>query len=147
MPCVTLSSMIKSTFCSYKTLTSATLEMERKKFSTMGFPSGSVIKKKSFFQCRRHRLDPWSRKISPAAEKTKAMCLNRWACALEPMSSSYWAHEPQRLRSVHPRAFVLQREKPPQWEAHSWQLESSPHSPQLEKKNVQQQRPSTVKNN
>ena len=52
------------------------------------------------------------------------------------------AHEPQLL-SQHTatattegqasRAHVLQQEKPPQWEAQATQLESSPHSQQLEK--------------
>ena len=38
-----------------------------------------------------------------------------------------------------------QQEKPPQWEAHTVQVESSLLSPQLESAWVQQQRPSTVK--
>ena len=28
---------------------------------------------------------------------TKPVCHNCWACALEPMSYNYWAHEPQLL--------------------------------------------------
>ena len=43
-----------------------------------------------------------------------------------------------------PKAWAPQ-EKPPQWEACAPQLESSPHSPQLEKACAQQWRPSTVK--
>ena len=31
-----------------------------------------------------------------------------------------------------PRAYALQQEKSPQWEAHALQLESSPRLPQLE---------------
>ena len=53
------------------------------------------------------------------------------------------AHEPQLLSSRAgeqqlprpiPRAFARQQEEPPQGEAHASQLESSPYSPQLEKK-------------
>ena len=43
----------------------------------------------------------------------------------KPMNHNYW--------SPSPRARALQQEKPPQWEAHTPQLESSPHSLQLEK--------------
>ena len=59
---------------------------------------------------------------------TKPVHHNCWACALEPGSFNYWV-----LRSAYPRAPAPQQEKPPQWEAHTLQLESSPHSPQLEK--------------
>ena len=44
-----------------------------------------------------------------------------------------------------PKAHAQQWEKPPQWEAWALQLESSPHSPQLEKAHRQQWRPSTAK--
>ena len=74
------------------------------------------------------------------------VCHNYWACALEPGNRNYGAHVPQLLKPKHPRARALQQEKPPQWEANTPQLESSPHFPQLEKKPVQQQRPSTAKN-
>ena len=40
------------------------------------------------------------------------------------------AREPQLLKPVPPRAV---QETPPQWEARALQLESSPHSPKLEK--------------
>ena len=53
-------------------------------------------------------------------------------------SHNCWAHAP--------RACAPQQEKPSQGEAHALQLESSPHSPQLEKACKQQQRPSTAKN-
>ena len=39
----------------------------------------------------------------------------------------------QLLKPKHHRAHNPEQEKPPQWEAHSAQLESSPCSPQLEK--------------
>ena len=43
----------------------------------------------------------------------------------KPMYHNYRAHQP--------RAGALQQEKPPQWEAHAPQLESSPRSLRLEK--------------
>ena len=45
-----------------------------------------------------------------------------------------------------PRVCALQQEKPLQWEALAPQLESSPHSPQVEKVRAQQWKPSTAKN-
>ena len=58
------------------------------------------------------------------------------ACSLEPGSYGYWA----RTLTTH----ALQHEKPPQWEVHSLQLKSSPHSPQGNKtKPMKRQRPST----
>ena len=45
-----------------------------------------------------------------------------------------------------PGACAPQQKKPPQWEAHMLQLESSPCSQQVEKAGAQQRRPSTAKN-
>ena len=59
-----------------------------------------------------------------------------WVRILQPSSHNYWAHEP--------RAWALQPEKPPQWEACA-PVKSSPHWLQLEKAHMQQQRPSTAK--
>ena len=80
------------------------------------------------------------------------MCHNYWACALEPTSHNYWAHEPQLLspratttEADAPRACAPQQEKPPQWEAHTAK-KSNPCSPQLEKARMQQWRPNTTKN-
>ena len=64
---------------------------------------------------------------------TKPTCRDYWACALRPRSQSSWAHVPQILKPVCPRANAPQQEKPPQWAACTLQLESSPCSPQLEK--------------
>ena len=69
--------------------------------------------------------------------------LNRRATAL---SLHPRAQESQLLKPVYPRSGALQQEKPPQWEANPPQLESSPCSPQPEKKACQQQRPSAAKN-
>ena len=44
------------------------------------------------------------------------------------------------------RTHVLQQQKPPQWEAHTSQLETSPCSPQLEKAHKQQWKLNTAKN-
>ena len=57
---------------------------------------------------------------------------NYWACAPEPGSCNYWAHVLQLLKPEHPEDYALQQEKPPQWEARSPQLESGPHSLQLQ---------------
>ena len=48
---------------------------------------------------------------------TKPVNYNYWAYALEPRNHNYWAHVPQLLKPRHPRARVLQQEKPLQWEA------------------------------
>ena len=61
---------------------------------------------------------------------------NYWAYALEPASHNYWARVP--------RARALQQEKPLQWEAHAPKWRVAP-SPQLEKAQVQQQRPNAAK--
>ena len=54
---------------------------------------------------------------------TKPLCHSCWTCALEPRSQNHWDHLPQPLKSPHPRARAPQQEKPPQWEAHTPQLE------------------------
>ena len=69
--------------------------------------------KESTCQYRRHRFDPWSGKI-PHAAGHLSLCTTT-------------------TESMHPRAHALQQEKPPQWEAQALRLESSPHSPQLQK--------------
>ena len=89
--------------------------------------------KESTCQCRRHGLDPWSRQDSTCRRVTKPVCRNYRACALEPRSHNYWAHMPQLLKPVCPRACALQQEKPHQWEAFTLQLKNSPSLRQLEK--------------
>ena len=59
---------------------------------------------------------------------TKTLHHNYWACTVEPVS--------QNKRSHHNKK---------QWEAHTLQLESSPHLLQLKKAYRQQWRPSTAK--
>ena len=85
------------------------------------FPGGPVV---NTWQCRAPRLDPWSRRTTCHSEA-------------KPTGHSNWVHVP--------RAHVPQREKPLKWEAHARQLQNKPHSPQLEKAHMQQQRPITVK--
>ena len=84
--------------------------------------------KESTCQCRRHRFDPWSRKIPHSSEQ------------LKPVHHSYWTREPellsphaQLLKPTSPRACALGQEKPPQWKARALQLESSLRLLQLEK--------------
>ena len=57
---------------------------------------------------------------------TEPMHHNYWACALEPASHNYWARVPQLL-SLHSGARAPQKEKPPQWEAHTpqWRVASA----------------------
>ena len=72
-----------------------------------------------------HGFNPWSRKIPCAMGQ-----LNPCATTTKPTG---------------PRACALQKKKPPQWEAHALQLESSLHSWQLEKVHTEECRPSAVK--
>ena len=74
--------------------------------------------KESACQCRRHRFDPWSRKIPHALEQL-SLC-----CTTTELSSR--AQEPQLLDLVQPWALAPQQETPPRWEAHALWLESSP---------------------
>ena len=90
--------------------------------------------KESICQCRRHGFDPLSGKIPHAWEQLSPWVATvEWACALEPKSRNYWAHVLQLLKPVCPKAQALQEEKPPQWEACTLLLESSPCLLQLEK--------------
>ena len=63
-------------------------------------------------QCRKHRLHLWSGISLP------------W---------NHQVREPQLLKPESSRAFALQQEWPPQWEAYVLHLESSPGLQQLEK--------------
>ena len=65
---------------------------------------------------------------------TKPMNHNYSVCVMEPGNCNYWAHVPQLLKPVCPRAHALQLEKPLQWEAYVPWLESSPDLLQLEKR-------------
>ena len=75
-------------------------------------------------------------------EATKRVHPSYWACGPEPRNHNYWALAPQRLKPAHPGAHAQPREKPPTWEAHTLQLESS--SCLLQLKSGQQQRPSST---
>ena len=55
------------------------------------------------------------------------------ACVLQLLSLCSRAQEPQLPKPKCPRARASEQERPPQGETHTWQLESSPYSPQLEK--------------
>ena len=88
--------------------------------------------KESPCQCRRDTGSIADGEDPTCHGASKPVCHNYWTCALEPGSCNCWAHVPQLRKPTHPRASTPQ-EKPPQWEARAPQLESSPHSPQLEK--------------
>ena len=82
---------------------------------SLGFPGASVVKDQS---ANVEDIDsipglgishmPWS---------NEACVHNYWACTPEPRSCNYWAHVPQLLKPVCPRAHAPQREKTLQWEA------------------------------
>ena len=65
---------------------------------------------------------------SACCRATKPMDHNCWACDLEPKSPNYCAHALQLLKPVFPGGCAPQQEKPPQWDAHTLQLERSPSS-------------------
>ena len=92
-----------------------------------GFPGGPVVKNPPANSGDEGwGFNPWSGKISHATGP------------LSPCTTTTETHLPA--------AWALQQEKPPQWEALTWQLESSPQLLQLEKARAQQQRPSPVNN-
>ena len=76
--------------------------------------------------------------------------------AIKPLHHNYLSQrsgtataEPCVLQLLRPewlKSTLCKQEKPAQGEAHGAQSESGPHSSQLEKAVVQQQRPSTTKN-
>ena len=68
----------------------------------------------------RTRVRPVVQEYSTCWGATEPLCCNSWGRALELVSHNSWA-------------CVLQQEQPPQWEAHTPQLESSLLSPQLKK--------------
>ena len=77
--------------------------------------------KESACQFRRHGFNPWSGKNPLATDPTCVMCVPQ----LLGLCSRTWP--------LCPKACAPQQEKPPQWEACTLQLESSPCSPQLKK--------------
>ena len=95
-----------------------------------GFPDGSMWRIHLPVQGTRVGSLVWE---DPTCCRTaKSMHHNYRACGLEPGSHNYWAYT-QQLKPMHPGACAQQQEKPLQWEAHGVQLDSSPHSTQLEK--------------
>ena len=81
---------------------------------------------KSTCQCRGHGSDPWVQEDSTCQRARNAA------------SHNYW--------TLHAREPVLCNERGHCDEKPAQQLESSPHSPQLQKAYTQQQRPTTAKN-
>ena len=89
-----------------------------------GFPGGSAVK--STFANAEDRVS------TPDLGRSH-MPRSNSAHVLQPLSLCSRAQEPQLLKSECSRAHALPQKKPPQWEAHTPYLESSAHSPQLEK--------------
>ena len=107
-------------------------------------------------KCKRMTsLVAWWSKIHLPMQKTQVWSLSHWdptgheaaksACHTLHLSSR--ARKLQLLTPEGPRARAPKQEKPPQWEVHALQLESSFCSPQLEKAHVQQWRPITAPQN
>ena len=67
----------------------------------------------------------------------------------KPVRYNYWAHVPELLKPVHPRAHAMRslQEKPLHWEACAPQLESRPCSLQLEKSVCSDEEPAQPKIN
>ena len=64
----------------------------------------------------------------------------------KPVHHNYWANTQELLKPGHSTACALQQQKLPQWKARALKLESSLCSPQLQKADGQQGRPSTANN-
>ena len=62
-----------------------------------------------------HRPGVWSLQENPTCHG-----------ATKPVSYNYWACMPQLPKPVGPRAHDLQKEKPPEWEAHTPQQTAAP---------------------
>ena len=69
--------------------------------------------------------------------------LSLCATTTEPALQSPWI---AATEAHAPRVCGPQQEKPVEWEAHALQLESSPHSPQVQKACAEQLRPSIAIN-
>ena len=133
--------------------TSFSLANEGRNFHLKGKPTGWWLSdKESACQCRRHGFDPtwvWSMiwEDTTCLGATKPLHRNHWASALEPRNHNCWAYVLQRPKPKQPRACVLQQEKPPEWEAHASQLESSTCLLQLEKSLQSNEDPAQLKVN
>ena len=75
---------------------------------------------------------------------TKPVRHSYWTCALQPASHNYWARMPQLLKPVCLEPCSTTREATPMRSPRTT-TKSSPHLPQLEKAQVQQQRPNAAK--
>ena len=81
--------------------------------------------KESLSQCRRHRFDPWYRKI-PHAPEQLSLCATATETVLWSLGAKTY------LEPTHPRARAPPQEEPGQV-GHVRYLDSSPSSPRLEK--------------
>ena len=92
------------------------------KISLRGFPGGSVVKSRPTSAGDTGSI--------PYLGTSHILQMSPWPQLWNLCSR---AQEPQLWKAMHRIACAPQQEKPPQWEAHAPQLESSPCSPQLEK--------------
>ena len=74
--------------------------------------------KESTCQCRRHRFNPWSRKIPRTMEHLRPCAPQLLGLCSRAGSPNYWAHVLQLLTSACPKACAPQQEKPLQWVTH-----------------------------
>ena len=90
-----------------------------------GWSPRKKIKKESTCQCRRHRFNPWSKKIpctkQQLSPEPQLLSLCSRDCEPYLLSPSTAATE-----SYTPWSPALQQERPPQWEACALHLESNP---------------------
>ena len=118
-------------------------EINSLEMQMLDFPRGSLVK-----NLPANAGDTWVQSLvleDPTCwEATKPVCHSYWACAPEPGNRNFWAHV---LKPLHPRACVLQQEKPLKGEALPLQLESSLASPQLQKSPQSNKEPAEPKIN
>ena len=89
-------------------------------------------------QCRRHGFQLWSGEI-PHTVGQPSLCPQGLSLCSRDLGQ-------QQLKPASPRTCAPQQEKPPQWEARAPLVESSPHSPQLEKTPCSKEDPAQAKN-
>ena len=84
-------------------------------------------------QCRGYGFNPWSRKISHAAEQLSS-CTTTTGLGSRAWQPQLLSPHTATTKAWMPRACVPQQEKPPWWDTLIPQLDSGPPwSPQLEK--------------
>ena len=120
-------------------LTKCSMSLVRKrdhlKHLRLGLPSW-LSEKESAYQCRRHRLDPWSGKIPHATGQ-----LSQWATTSEP---ELWSLQVATIKPTLHDYWSHGTFEPVPWNKSS-PCNGEALKPQLEKDCAQQQRPSATK--